>query len=157
MTSIKSIWHNNKGFILFLGLMFVLRSAVADWSYIPSSSMNPTLIQGDRVGVNKVAYSLRVPFTLHHLVRWGAPERGDVITFDSPLDEVNLIKRVVAIAGDTVEMRDNTVYINGQVVQRKLIETSRIIPSEMGPLNAEIWQEQLGLSLIHISEPTRPY
>ncbi|MBP9831179.1 MAG: signal peptidase I, partial [Polaromonas sp.] len=101
MTSIKSIWHNNKGFILFLGLMFVLRSAVADWSYIPSSSMNPTLIQGDRVGVNKVAYSLRVPFTLHHLVRWGAPERGDVITFDSPLDEVNLIKRVVAIAGDT--------------------------------------------------------
>ncbi len=144
MTSIKSIWLNNKGFILFLGLMFVLRSAVADWSYIPSSSMNPTLIQGDRVGVNKVAYSLRVPFTLHHLVRWGAPERGDVITFDSPLDEVNLIKRVVAIAGDTVEMRDNTVLINGQAVQRKLIETSRLIPSEMGPLNAEIWQEQLG-------------
>ncbi|HMS28062.1 MAG TPA: signal peptidase I [Burkholderiaceae bacterium] len=138
------MWQNNKGFILFLGLMFVLRSAVADWSYIPSSSMNPTLIQGDRVGVNKLAYSLRVPFTLHHLVRWGAPARGDVITFDSPLDDVNLIKRVVAIAGDTVEMRDNTVIINGQAVPRQLIQSSRLIPSEMGPLDAEIWQEQLG-------------
>ena len=87
MTSIKSIWHNNKGFILFLGLMFVLRSAVADWSYIPSSSMNPTLIQGDRVGVNKVAYSLRVPFTLHHLVRMVWPRRGaDPAAFDADME-----------------------------------------------------------------------
>lgn len=144
MTSIKILWHNNKGFILLLALMFVFRSAVADWSYIPSSSMNPTLIQGDRVGVNKIAYSLRLPFTLHHLVRWGMPERGDVITFDSPLDELNLIKRVVAIAGDTVAMRDNTVLINGHAVQRKLIQTSRLIPTEMGLVEAEIWQEQLG-------------
>jgi len=143
MSLIKSTWHNNKGFMLFLGLMFVFRSAVADWSYIPSSSMNPTLIQGDRVGVNKLAYSLRIPFTLHHLVRWATPRRSDVITFDSPLDDVNVIKRVIAVAGDTVEMRDNVVFINGQAVPRKFTEASRTLPSENGPLQAEIWQELL--------------
>ena len=75
-----SLWRQHRGFLLFIGLMMVFRSAVADWNYVPSSSMNPTLVQGDRVLVNKAAYSLRVPFSLVHLTRWGAPERGDVIT-----------------------------------------------------------------------------
>ena len=70
MNFLSSTWRNHKGFMLFVGLMFVFRSAVADWNYVPSSSMNPTLVQGDRVAVNKLAYSLRLPFSLHQLVRW---------------------------------------------------------------------------------------
>ena len=144
MNNLKIIWQNQKGFMLFLGLMFVFRSAVADWNYVPSSSMNPTLIQGDRVAINKLAYSLRLPFSLNHLVRWSTPQPGDVITFDSPKDDVNLIKRVVAVAGDIVEMRDNVLTINGREVTRSLVEPTRLIPSEVGLLNAEIWHEKLG-------------
>jgi signal peptidase I len=144
MNYLRTLWRDQKSFALFLGLMFVFRSAVADWNYVPSSSMNPTLVQGDRVVVNKLAYSLRLPFSLHHLVRWDAPRAGDVITFDSPKDDVNLIKRVVAVGGDVVEMHHNTLTINGAVIARSLVTASRLIPSEIGMLDAEIWHEQLG-------------
>jgi signal peptidase I len=141
MQAMKNLWRNNKGFLLFVSLMFVFRSAVADWNLVPTSSMNPTLISGDRVIVNKMAYSLRVPFTLRHLAHWSSPMRGDVITFDSPKDEVNLIKRVVAVAGDVVSMRDNTLTINGQIIERTLLEAAKVIPTESGLLTAQVWSE----------------
>ncbi len=143
MEAIKKLWRNNKGFMLFISLMFVFRSAVADWNLVPSSSMNPTLISGDRVIVNKMAYSLRVPFTLQHIARWANPARGDVITFDSPKDELNLIKRVVAVAGDVVSMRDNTLTINGHLIERTLLETAKAIPTESGLLVAQILSETI--------------
>ena len=146
MQMLKKLWHENKGFLLFLGLMFVFRSAVADWNYVPSSSMNPTLIAGDRVVVNKLAYSLRLPFSLLHVVRWGAPQRGDVITFDSPADELNLIKRVAAVAGDTISMSDNQLSVNGVAVPRTLVDEQRLVPSEHGPLGLQIWRESIVLN-----------
>ncbi len=144
MEKLKSLWRGNRGFMFFIGMMFVFRSAVADWNYVPSSSMNPTLVAGDRVVINKLAYSLRVPFTLAHVARWSEPQPGDVVTFDSPLDEVNLIKRVIAVGGDAVEMRDNTLVINGMAIDRTLLEDMRLIPSESGPLQAQIWRETIG-------------
>ena len=144
LIKLRELWHAQRSLVLFLGLMFVFRSAVADWNYVPSSSMNPTLVQGDRVVVNKLAYSLRVPFTLVELFRWDAPHPGDVITFDSPKDEVNLIKRVVAVQGDTVEMRDNTLFINGAQAVRSLVDEARTVPTEIGMVKAEIWKEKLG-------------
>jgi signal peptidase I len=151
MDMMKNLWRSNKGFLLFIGLMFVLRSAVADWNLVPSSSMNPTLISGDRVVVNKLAYSLRVPFTLQQVARWSNPAPGDVITFDSPKDEVNLIKRVIAVGGDMVAMHDNTLTINGRVIERTLVDAARIIPTESGALSAQIWSEQIGVKQIEVA------
>lgn len=138
---LRGIWQEYKGLLGFLVLMFVFRSAVADWNQVPSSSMNPTLWAGDRVGVNKLAYSLRVPFTLTEITRWANPQRGDVITFDSPADEVNLIKRVVAVAGDQVSMFDNTLVVNGQTVERTAVQSNRLVPTEHGLSEQEIWTE----------------
>jgi signal peptidase I len=146
-----SVWHEYKGLFAFITLMMVFRSAVADWNYVPSSSMNPTLVAGDRVIVNKLAYSLRVPFTLREIARWGVPARGDVITFDSPQDDVNLIKRVVAVSGDTVAMRANQLSINGEPVARTLVDARRVIPSESGDLLAEIWRESLAGTNIEVA------
>ncbi len=151
MGKARQIWRENKGFMLFLGLMFVFRSAVADWNDVPSSSMNPTLLAGDRVVVNKLAYSLRVPFTLREIVRWRSPKAGDVVTFDSPVDGVNLIKRVVAVGGDVVAMRNNQLIINGHAVPRTLVEPQREIPTEAGRLLAEVWREELGGQTIEVA------
>ena len=142
----KGFWREYKGLVIFIGCMLVFRSALADWNYVPSSSMNPTLIAGDRVVVNKLAYSLRVPFTLKEIKRWAKPVAGDVITFDSPADGVNLIKRVVAVEGDTVSMVDNQLVVNGSVQERVLIEEARQVPTEKGSLALQVWQETLGLS-----------
>jgi len=76
----------NKSLLLFLGLMLMFRSAVADWMQVPTGSMNPTIVEGDRILVDKAAYGLRVPFTNVRLTHGGDPQRGDIVIFPSPTD-----------------------------------------------------------------------
>jgi signal peptidase I len=68
------------------------------------------------------------------------------VTFDSPADDVNLIKRVVAVEGDTVAMVDNQLVINGKPQVRVLRDSARRVPTEQGAVNLQVWQEQLGRS-----------
>jgi signal peptidase I len=104
----------NKSLLLLLGLMLCFRSAVADWMYVPTGSMNPTIVEGDRILVDKAAYGLRVPFTDVRLTRGGDPQRGDIVIFPSPKDGITLVKRVVGLPGDRIEMRGERLTINGQ-------------------------------------------
>ena len=86
------IWlRQNRGVFVFLLLFAFLRTALADWNPIPSGSMRPTLLEGDVVLVNRVAYDLKLPLSDIMLVRMGEPRRGDVVTFTSPADGVRLI------------------------------------------------------------------
>jgi len=103
----------HKGFLAFFVLMVVFRSAVADWMYVPSGSMNPTIVEGDRILVDKAAYGLRVPFTTRRLTQGSDPQRGDIAIFSSPEDGATLVKRIVGLPGDTIEMRDDALLING--------------------------------------------
>jgi signal peptidase I len=77
--------------------------------------MRPTILEGDVLLVNRLAYDLKIPFTHVALARLGEPRRGDIVTFDSPADGVRLVKRLVALPGDVVEVRDDVLTINGQV------------------------------------------
>jgi signal peptidase I len=72
---------------------------------------------GDRVFVNKLAYDLKVPFTTWHLAEWSNPQRGDIVVFYSPHDGTRLVKRVVGLPGDTVELRNEQLIINGNPVE----------------------------------------
>ncbi|MFQ5489897.1 MAG: signal peptidase I [Phycisphaerae bacterium] len=89
------------------------RSAVADWNDVPTGSMKPTILEGDRILVNKLAYGLRLPFTDTWLVQWDGPQRGDVIVCFSPDTNERLVKRCVALPGDTVWLSNNVLLING--------------------------------------------
>jgi len=121
---VKNWVRNNKGFVAFLVLFGVLRTAIADWNPIPSASMHPNLLEGDVVLVNRMAFDLKVPLTDLVLARLGEPQRGDIVTFHSPRDGTLLIKRVVALPGDVVEMRNERLYINGKGADYKLVEES---------------------------------
>jgi len=110
----KGFIRANKGFILFLCLFGVFRTAVADWNPVPSGSMRPNLLEGDVVFVNRLAFDLKVPLTDRIVAHTGEPQRGDVVTFSSPKDGTRLIKRLVAVPGDVVEMRNEMLIINGQ-------------------------------------------
>jgi len=98
---------------LIVGLMLVFRSSFADHYHVPSGSMEYTLMPGDRVVVDKTAYGIRIPFTTIDLVAASTPERGDVAVFDSPTDGERLIKRIVAVGGDIVELTDGQLVVNG--------------------------------------------
>jgi len=114
---LKDFLKNNRGFIAFLICFGFFRLAIADWNPIPSGSMRPTLLEGDVVLVNRVAYDFKLPLSDTALVQIADPQRGDVITFISPKDGVRLIKRLVAVPGDVVEMRNEALYINGQAAE----------------------------------------
>ena len=113
----KKLWVENRGFILFLFLFGLFRTAIADWSPIPSGSMRPSLLEGDMVLVNRVAYDLKIPLTDIALTRIDEPRGGDIVVFYSPKDGTRLIKRLVALPGDTVQMRKGVLIINGEAAQ----------------------------------------
>jgi signal peptidase I len=118
----KSWLRANKGFVAFLFLFGIFRTAVADWNPIPSSSMHPNLLEGDVVLVNRLAFNLKLPLTDVVLARLGEPVRGEVVTFSSPRDGTRLIKRIVAVPGDVVEMRNERLVINGREASYALLE-----------------------------------
>lgn len=101
-------------FLVIVIVTSALRSSVADWNDVPSASMVPSILIGDRIFVNKLAYDLKVPFTPWRIAEWGGPQRGDIVVFYSPLDGTRLVKRVVGLPGDTIELADNRLIINGK-------------------------------------------
>ena len=116
------LWRKEIGPMLILAaILFSIRSSLADWNDVPTGSMKPTILEGDRVFVNKLAYDLKVPFTTWHLAEWSNPRRGDIVVFFSPHDGQRLVKRVIGLPGDTVELRNNLLVLNGQPVEYKPI------------------------------------
>ncbi len=97
-----------------LAIVLPLKSAIADYNWVPTGSMKPTILEGDLILVNKLAYDLKVPFTLARVASWEDPARGDVVVFFSPADGTRLVKRVVGIPGDQLELRENTLILNGK-------------------------------------------
>jgi len=111
---LKQLAAANKGLLAFIALMVVFRSAIADYNVVPSGSMLPTVMVGDRILVDKLAYDLRLPLTHISLLRLGEPQRGDIVTIDSRQAGELLLKRIIGLPGDVVELRDNVLFINGQ-------------------------------------------
>jgi signal peptidase I len=108
------IWREwLRPFVLVFLIVAPLKSAVADWNWVPTGSMKPSILEGELVFVNKLAYDLKVPFTTRHLSTWGNPLRGDVVVFFSPQDGTRLVKRVIGLPGDAVALRDDVLYLNG--------------------------------------------
>ena len=103
--------------LLTIALLVVARSSFANHYVVPSGSMEPTLVPGDRVVVDMSAYGVRVPFTGIELLARDRPRPGDVVVFKSPADGTRLIKRVVAVGGQTVELVDGRLRIDGRSIQ----------------------------------------
>jgi signal peptidase I len=119
--------------IIFLVLGF--RSVFFEPFKIPSGSMIPTLLIGDFILVNKFSYGFKVPFSDWftdpvYITGPGKPERGDVIVFKYPKDEnLNYIKRVVGLPGDTVQVIDKVVYINNEPIPYESFDGTKIMES----------------------------
>lgn len=114
----------SKAFFPVLFFVLILRSFIAEPFRIPSSSMMPLLQDGDFILVNKFAYGLRLPVVKTKLVDIGEVKRGDVVVFRPPhKPKEDWIKRVVGLPGDTVEYRNNTLFVNGDMMQQTPIDT----------------------------------
>ena len=129
----KTWLRQNRGFLLFVVGFAFFRSAMADWNTIPSGSMRPTLLEGDYLFVTKWAYGYSrhsLPFSppiFSGRIWGGQPARGDVVVFKFPPNpSLDYIKRVVGLPGDTIQMRDGQLFINGVGVPREKVDEASL-------------------------------
>ncbi|MBI2527208.1 MAG: signal peptidase I [Candidatus Rokubacteria bacterium] len=114
-------------------LALVIRAFVVQAFTIPSGSMMDTLLVGDYILVNKFLFGPEIPFTDTHLPGFRDPARGDVIVFKYPNDESrDFIKRIVALGGETVQVRDNRVYVNGRSVDEPYVRPGSVPTATSG-------------------------
>lgn len=126
-----------------IALAIFIRVVLFEAFMIDGPSMEPTLLNGDRVVVAKYAFGLFLPGTHEAVLNWGTPNRGDVVIVNSPMDDVDIVKRVIGIPGDRIEIRDDEVFVNGESIRDRLL----------GPCNddermelfgdCELWEESL--------------
>lgn len=119
---------------LSLAIFFFVRTCVLQPFKIPSESMVDTLVIGDCLFVNKFMYGIKVPFTSLRLPDLRKPQRDDVVVFRFPLDRSqDFIKRLVGVPGDTIEIRDKKVYVNGVLYKNShaLNKDTKILPREL--------------------------
>jgi signal peptidase I len=105
-----------------LAFVTAARSSLADHYYVPSGSMEYTLMPGDRVFVDKTSYGVRIPLTKIDMFGARTPKAGEIAVFDSPKDGTRLIKRIVAVGGDRVSVADGHLAINGKPLGDAKIE-----------------------------------
>lgn len=116
-TGVRYFYHNwLKPLVIMLAVLFAARSSLADWNDVPTQSMEPTILVGDRIAVNKLAYGLKFPFTTWHLLHWSGPKSGEIVVFYSPKNGDRMVKRIIGVPGDTISLFENRLVINGQAV-----------------------------------------
>jgi len=125
MQKVKKYLREYRSFLLFVVLLMFFRTAYADWSPVPSSSMEPTIFPGDVLWVDKTSYGPSVPFLNKRLFTWGRPERGEIITFVPPHDDRLFVKRVIGIPGDSIRVERNRVLVNGVPLKQSIEEETR--------------------------------
>ena len=149
-TPMGKLWHNwvrPIGTVVLVVVVF--RSMLLDWNDVPTGSMEPEIHVGDRIAVNRLAYGLQFPLTGPTIgipftpiqfdnpldgipqIAWGSgPARGDIVTFWNPVTNVRMVKRIVAVPGDVIEIRDSAMTINGTA---PTYETLDAISEDLNP------------------------
>ncbi len=119
----RTIWEYSKAIVTALLLALFIRAYFIQAFKIPSGSMIPTLVVGDHILVNKFIYGTKIPFSDKRILELKKPSRGDIIVFKYPEDpERDFIKRVIAVEGDVIELKDKIVYVNGEPVVEQYIQ-----------------------------------
>lgn len=125
-----------KSIIIALVLALFIRTFIVQAYKIPSGSMIPTLLVGDYLLVNKLSFGIRNPIVDDFLYRWGLPHRQEIVVFTYPQDKkLDFIKRVVGLPGDTVEIINKTVFVNGKPLKEPYVQFTdkTIYPKEISP------------------------
>jgi signal peptidase I len=111
-----------RSFVIAVGLFAIIRTFFVEAFKIPTGSMERTLLVGDFLLVNKAVYGAEIPFTGVRLPALETPRRGDIIVFEWPEDpSKNFVKRLIALPGDTVEMRDGNLWLNGRLLRERYV------------------------------------
>lgn len=140
-------WERTKANIKTIGgavlLAIIIRIGLFEAFEIEGPSMEPTLLNGDRVVVAKFSYGLFLPFASDAVLTWGEPEPGEVVIVKSPHDDIDIVKRVIGVPGDTIEIRDDHVIRNGEPIPMEELGPCEPEPGRSNGGGTECVQETL--------------
>jgi len=129
--------------ILMATVILTGRSVLADWYVVPTGSMKPTILEGDRVFVWKSAYQFRVPFSSIRLFRTGVPKRGDVVVVRNPDGgSVPFVKRLIGLPGDILELKNETLFVNGVAQALELRAAEKLVDGRPVILGTELLSDR---------------
>ena len=150
---LRVTWEWARSIIIAVILFLGVRALIVEAFKIPTSSMEGTLLVGDYLLVNKAVYGAQVPLLGLKLPAWRDPGRGEVVVFHPPHDPVkNYVKRVVGVPGDTLEMREKTLLVNGHEMQETYV---RHIDQSRDATHSDMrWQRSHLLAVGIYREPT---
>lgn len=141
---IPLILDYSRSFFPILLLVFLLRSFLFEPFRIPSGSLEPTLLTGDFILVNKFDYGVRVPIIHKRLFGSGMPKRGDIMVFRWPANpSINFIKRVVGLPGDHISYVNKELFVNGEKIPQEFLENTTAQDENGSEWEAEKKQENL--------------
>lgn len=134
----KALWKDIRQLLLMATIILTGRSVLADWYVVPTGSMKPTILEGDRVFVWKSAYQVRVPFTKVRLFTTGTPDRGDVVVVRNPDGgSVPFVKRLIGLPGDVIELKEEYLFVNGKAMKLDLLSPVELEDGERVLLGTE--------------------
>lgn len=133
-----------KSILVALVLFFIIRSFLVQTFVIISGSMEETLLVGDLLLVNRAAVGSPIPGTSLRIPGYSKPKRGDILVFDPPHEEnMKLVKRLMGLPGDTLEMRDKVLYVNGEALEEPYVRHTMDRGDD--PSQMMSWQEEYAL------------
>lgn len=152
----ESSWEKFKSNVRTIGgavlLAIFIRIVLFEAFEIDGPSMEPTLQHGDRVVVAKMLYGLFLPWANEAVMTWGAPHLGDVVIVKSPADEVDIVKRVVGVPGDVIELRAGLLYRNGEPVPHTEIGRCERDEQKDESVNCKVYEEEIAGVTYHVSQ-----
>lgn len=135
----KALLRDVRQLILMAAVILTGRSVLADWYVVPTGSMKPTILEGDRVFVWKTAYQFRVPFSRIRLFRTGVPRRGDVVVVRNPDGgTVPFVKRLIGLPGDKIELKNEILWVNDKAQKLNFLPGLRNEEGETVLLGTEV-------------------
>jgi len=132
----NKLWDWTKSLLIALILALFIRAFIVQAYKIPSGSMIPTLLIGDYLLVNKLAYGIKNPIKDDFIYFWKFPKRQEIVVFTYPQNKkLDFIKRVIGLPGDTVQIVNKKVYVNGKLLNEPYVQFSdpEIYPQEISP------------------------
>lgn len=126
MEKFKHLIRKNSSLLLFVLLLATFRGAIADWHPVPTGSMKPTILEGDVIWHNKLAYDLKFPFTNIRLLELNEPKRGDIVVVNSSTAKLRLVKRLIGLPGDEISIVNNVLAVNGISAQYEVLSNDEL-------------------------------
>jgi signal peptidase I len=120
----KSLFKESLWVLIFILFFGVLYAFVLGFYLIPSPSMMPSIVPGDRVVLNKLSYGIRLPFQEKPMLTWNSPLRGDIVFFASPNGQGTYIKRIIGLPGDVIRFKQGVISVNGLILQQRCLKES---------------------------------